>query len=200
MPCGAGSACARVDSPTTKPRRGAPIGVAALSALLLTGCAAKQTRIELVDFRDDGPAKRYGENFEEAYYDLDDRGNIDLVLRRDAPDTEISQIVHVRSIWCSIPGRTIAHTTQINGTITYGITSGQVGTRLEGAGSVFFKENREKNQITGTIGTAVLKPCRHLASDNPVFNKVELQGSFVAQRDPRRVRRIIHELDRRSSR
>lgn len=163
----------------------------------VVGCNTVETRFTIVDYQSAGQPQRYAETFEEAFYDLDPRGNIDIVLRRETADASLSQVIHIRSFWRSIPGRTVAHDSQINGTVNYAICSGQSGTLLEGAGSVFFEQSKDGNQITGSLELALLEPRRRLPSSLPVFEKVELRGQFTATRDPRRVRRMIHELNRR---
>ena len=132
---------------------------------------------------------------------LDEHGNVDLVLRRSTAgqtntNRVITQVVHIRSFWRSIPGETVAHRTQINGLITYCIISGRGGATFEGAGSVFFKQKRRGNTLSGTLDLASLQPKRQLVSDSPVFKRAELTGTFRATHDPRRVVRIINDMNR----
>lgn len=182
-------------------RRALRVALAAL-ATVASGCAAGGNRFEIVDYRGSGEAKHYAETFDEAYYAFTPTGNVDIVLRREVPSESsprelISQLIHIRTFWRSIPGDTVASTTQINATATYGIITGQVGTTFEGAGSVFFKENRSGNELTGTLELAVLRPKRELAAGNAIFKQAEIEGAFTARRDDRRVVRLINELNSR---
>lgn len=165
------------------------------------GCSARTSTFEIVDYRESGQPKRYRETFNEAYYDVDPHGNVEIVFRRSEPseadpDREITQVVHIRSVWRSIPGWTVAHSTQINGTVGYLILTGRVGATFEGAGSVFFNENHRKNRLKGTLDLALLRPTRRLAGGNPIFERAELKGKFRAKRDRRRLVRLVNDMNR----
>jgi hypothetical protein len=175
-----------------------------LLSTALLGCAVRPSTFEIVDYRDPGDAKRYQESFDEAYYDLDNHGNVNIVLRRSgagegggAGESDVAQVIRIRSVWRPVPGRTVSHATQINATVSYFIASGRVGDAFEGAGSVFFSQGRGKNTLTGTLDHAVLRPKRQLAPGEPLFARAELSGEFRAIRDRRQVVRIINETDRR---
>ena len=172
----------------------------AFAVLAAGGCAQRPvvSVIRLVDHREPGSTERLRESFQEAWYNLDRHGNVDLVLRRSSrPGVEnaLTQLVHIRSVWRPIPGRTVTHRTQINGTITYYLVSGRTGTAYDGAGSVFFKEKRG-GRLIGAIELAKLRPTRHLASSSPPFARAEISGEFVAVHDPRRVIQLVNEMNR----
>jgi len=173
----------------------------ALVLLLSTGCTVRTTQFRIIDYRDLGRAEVYTESFDEAYYRIDEMGNVDVVLRRRQPGIEdprqtVTQVVHLSSMWRPIPGRTVADRTQINGTVSYLITSGQVGAAFEGAGSMFYNENRKGTVLTGTLERAYLTPQRCLNGGRALFTRAELSGQFRAARDPRRVARILNETQR----
>jgi len=163
-------------------------------------CAVRPTTFEIVDYREPDGAKRYRETFDEAYYDLDQYGNVNIVLRRSGgpseAESDVTQIVHIRSVWRPVPGRTVSRATQINATVSYYIVGGRVGDTFEGAGSVFFTQNRGKNTLTGSLDRAVLRPKRQLAPGEALFARSELSGEFRAVRDRRQVVRIMNEADR----
>lgn len=168
---------------------------------LLVGCSAKISTIEITDYREPGEAHQYRESFEEAYYDIDPAGNVNIVLRRTSPNVsaegeEITQVIYIHTMWRSIPGITVAHKSQINATVTYGIMGDRMGVTFEGAGSVFAKENKAKNTITGTVELARLKPTRKLTQDSALFHHAEISGEFFALRDRRKVVHTINELNR----
>lgn len=172
-----------------------------LTILFGGACATPRSRLQVVDFSQDGTVNRYVENFDEAYYDIDAHGNIDLILRqihtgRMSDEPDLTQIVHVRSVWRSIPGQTIAHYDQINATVNYAILAGVTGHTFEGAGSVFFKSRKGKDVLTGELGRAVVKPSRQTSPTRPLFSTAELSGSFRAIRNPRQVKLIKNELRR----
>jgi hypothetical protein len=172
-----------------------------LVLVLPLGCFPRPSAIEIVDYRDASDAKRYRETFDEAYYDLDNQGNVNIVLRRSsgrsgAGESQVTQIVSIRGVWRSVPGKTTSHATQINATVSYYVVGGRVGDTFEGAGSVFFTQNRKKNTLSGTLDRAVLRPKRQLTPGEPVFGRTELSGEFSAARDRRQVVRIMNEADR----
>lgn len=175
--------------------------IAAL-ALVATavGCAPTVSTFDIVNFRDDAGQERFHETFDEAWYDVDGAGNVDLVLRRSQPreggrDDSVVQLVYVRSFWRSIPGRTVAERTQLNGVVTYGVISGGLGATFEGAGSVFFVHDPKKGELTGSLDLARLKPARELTPGSAVFQRVELSGTFVARHNPSRTVALRHQLE-----
>lgn len=183
-------------------------GVACMSSALclallipLIGCAVRTSTFEIIDYRGDGGAERYHQSFDEAYYAVDGQGMVSIVLQREAasqsnPGGSVRQVIHLRSVWRCIPGETVSHRTQINGTVSYHLVTGQVGATFEGAGSLFFSEDQEKRTLTGSLELATLKPTRRLAASHDLFRKAELKGQFHATYDPRRVRRILNDMNR----
>lgn len=175
--------------------------VVASLLLINSGCATRESTFRITDYREPGEARRYQETFDEAYYDLDGEGNMDIVLRRIEPTStdptlDITQVIHLRTVWNSIPGRTVAERTQINGTVSYVIVHGRTGAAFEGAGAVFFKQNRRKDILKGSLDQARLKPTRTLAEDGDLFQHAELTGEFRATRDRRKVVRIVNDMNR----
>ena len=166
----------------------------------MVGCSPRQSVFRITDYRDAHQPITYTEGFAEAYYSIDDQGNLDLVLRRSTPgekdhDETITQIIHIRSFWRSIPGRTVASSSQINSTISYLIMTGRVGATFEGAGSVFFKENRSQNTLTGSLDEAFLSPTKRRGGGMDLFRHARLTGTFRATNDLRRTVRIINEIE-----
>lgn len=159
--------------------------------------------LEIVDHRAPGVTRRYREHFEESYYSFDERGNVEIVLRRStAGRTDPSatqQTVHIRSLWQSIPGQTVAHRTQINATVVYSITSGHLSQMFEGAGSVFYTLHRRTGELTGALELVTLRPTSRAADGSSLFKQAELAGTFRATHDPRRVVRIVNEMTRRAA-
>jgi len=103
----------------------------------------------------------------------------------------------MRTVWRSIPGNTVAERTQINGTISYLMLYGDTGAAFEGAGSIFFTQNRDENVLWGSLEQAILKPTRKLATGSDLFDRAQLSGEFLAEHNPRQVRRIINEMNQR---
>ncbi len=169
--------------------------------LALPGCSARNSTFQITDYRQGAQAKRYRETMDEAYYDFDAQGNVDIVLRRSQPaqsdpQHDITQVIHIRTVWRSIPGETVAERTQLNGTIRYHIVHGGVGATFEGAGSVFYRLDRSEESLSGSLDQALLRPKRRLGAGSDIFKRAELAGRFQATRDRRRVVRIINDMER----
>ncbi len=167
----------------------------------IAGCSLKYSTFEIEDFRESGKPKLYSELFKEAYYDIGPDGNLDLILRRSQPselepDVSITQVIHIRSVWRSIPGQTVADSTQINATVSYLIVGGPIGATFEGAGSVFFDENRKEDRLEGTLDLAILRPTRRLAAGQEIFNRARVKGEFRAVRDRRRLIHLKNDMNR----
>ena len=176
----------------------------AVAVLLTAGCAPESSTFQITDHRQGAQTQRYCETFEEAYYDLNSEGNIDIALRRVSPSSTgpgrtITQVIHLHSFWRSIPGKTTAETTQINGTVRYMIRTGYGAVIFEGTGSIFFEQNAAEDEITGALEYALLSPAHRLSTAPELFENAELTGEFRAVRNPRQVVRLVNELNRASS-
>ncbi|MGB0716281.1 MAG: hypothetical protein ACPGXK_10405 [Phycisphaerae bacterium] len=181
----------------------APVSLAIMFAALLSmaGCTAKESRFEIADYRAEGNINSYHEVFSEGYYTTEADGDLRIVFRRQEPSRDdarelISQIVCISTFWRSQPGRTIADSTQINGTVRYAIIGPGGGTTYEGTGSVFFDENKDGDELEGSLDLALLSPVRELREGQPLFEKAELSGEFHAIRNRQKVIRITNELGR----
>ena len=168
---------------------------------LLAGCSTRTTRFVITDHRAAGPTQRYSESFDEGYYAVDDHGNVDVVLRResrapDSPHESIVQVVHLRTVWKSVPGETVAHRSQINASVTYSIVTGRVGARFEGAGSLFFRLDTRRGMLHGVLESASLRPKGKKAGADDLFRDAEMEGEFTARHEPRWAYRILHETNR----
>jgi len=169
--------------------------------LVCAGCSAPATTFEIVNYREPGRVERLHEVFDEAFYDVDEGGNVDIILRRETadrndPSAKIVQIVHLKTFWRSIAGRTVAHRTQLNGTVHYCIWSGELVATFEGVGSLFCDIDKRSNDLSGALELARLKPARQDTQGEPLFERAELSGTFSAKRDSRRVVGAINEIAR----
>ncbi len=171
-----------------------------LPVLLAIGCSSVQSTLKVVDFRDSANVRSYSATFDEAYYDIDPRGNLNLILRHQPSakpgEPAVSQVLHVRTVWRSIPGNTVAHNSQINGVVAYAITSGGQTSLYEGAGAIFFFNDPFAGTLKGSLGRVVLTPADGQSSDDSVFERIELTGTFSAEPDARRTIQAMNELER----
>ena len=180
--------------------RGSVFGLCFLLGLGL-GCAAPKSTFSIADRSTNVQPRIYETVFDECYFDFDRQGNVELIFRRvdqpaqgGMPDTE--QILHLRSVWQSIPGRTFAERSQINGMATYAILCGRTGATYEGAGSILFFLDTWNDVLSGTLDQAVLKPLRRRSTDSVLFDQITFSGSFKAKRDRRQVVRAANNLAR----
>ncbi len=179
----------------------AGFGVVFALASLLIGCAPRRSQFLITDFRRSNEVTTYRTEFDEAYFDVDPQGNVDLVLRRvtpseDDPRHPVTQIVHIKTFWRSMPGRTVASKMQLNGTVSYVLFRGTFGASFDGAGSVFFSFEDGEETLVGELERALLKPVRTSRDDLETLGHAKLEGQFRARRDPRKTTRIRHEIDR----
>lgn len=169
-------------------------------SLAMTACTAPTARLQLIDHGSDGQARVLHELFPEAFYRIDASGSAEIALRRsprgDARSSRpITQLVYIKLLWHSIPGETISHRTQINGTVTYAILDGLGGETFEGAGSVFFEIDRN-GVMHGTVDRAWIAPARRFGEASGLFGRTELSATFTAVCDDQRVAGIKNEIAR----
>ncbi len=169
--------------------------------LFAAGCGTASSKFQVMDYRA-GKAQQYQETFREGFYGQDRDGNVNVVLQRSDPNPEnprdlVTQIVHLKSFWRSIPGQTVAEATQLNGLVTYAILVGERGATFEGAGSMFFQRDPWTGVLNGTLEHASLKPTRRLDDKADVFQQAHLTGTFHAKKDGRRALRMANEIARK---
>lgn len=171
--------------------------------MCVAGCARSKGNVfEVIDYREAGEVSRFRETFADGYFDVGPTGNYEIVLVREQfdandPAANITQMIHLRTFWRSIPGTTVADSTQINGSISYFIVSGELGQSYEGAGSIFVTENRDGDEIKGTLDLARLKPVRQLAASADLFDRVRISGRFKATRNRKRTQQLVRDMNRR---
>lgn len=182
--------------------------VSAVLAVVVAGCARPGATLNIIDVTPAGSPARYRQVFEEAYFDFDANRTANIVLlSRSAdlrdPDSTIRQTVHIRSVWESVPGDTIAEKTQINATIRYVLQSGGLVGFYEGGGSLIFDASDSGDELEGTIELARLRPAqRGIGHAQPgtggeaIFQLPIVEGKFRAVRNRRRVARVVNEVDR----
>ena len=175
--------------------------IAITMMVVQAGCAQRETVFDIVDHRSGESAILYRETFDEAYFDVDAAGTVDVVLRRVQRDTrdardDFTQIIRIRCLWEAIPGRTNADSSQINATVGYHVVAGGIGASFDGAGSVFFKLNRKGTELRGTVEDAVLLPRHREGTGGRLFANAAISGEFCAVRNARKLVRIVNETDR----
>lgn len=177
-------------------------------ACMVAGCVQPGATLNIVDDGSSGSPARYRQVFEEAYFDFDANRTANIVLlSRNAdmrdPESTVRQTVHIRSVWESVPGDTIAEKTQINATIRYVLQSGGLVGFYEGGGSLIFDVSDGGDELDGTIELARLRPAqRGIGHAQPgtsretLFQLPVVEGRFHAVRNRRRVARVVNETDR----
>lgn len=167
---------------------------------IAAGCAIPTTVFRVTDHREPGVTKRYREHFADAYYRFDPAGNVEILLTRRQPPTHdtppLTQTVHLQGLWPCVPGRTVAHRTQINATVTYSIRSGALEAVFEGAGSLFLDKTTREGRLIGELALATLRPTYRSPTAGDLFERAELSGCFAAHHDPRRTVQLANDLSR----
>lgn len=167
--------------------------------MLGAGCAVDSAHIQITERPSTLETRRYQETFDEAYFDLNSSGVLRLVLRKHQPASlegdALTQTIVVESVWRCDPGVTVAHQSQINGTVTYGLTGQRIVQTLSGAGSVFYYLNDAGDRLSGTLAHVVLEAQGPQAGDG-FLQRIELSGDFSASRDPLRALRMTNDIKR----
>jgi len=176
------------------------MGFVWMLAGLAGGCAGHPAVIQVVDYHAPSDVKRYQETFDEAYYDVDDQGDVHIVLRRQAgawgSGEDFTQVVRIKSVWRHVPGRSVSHRSAVNAQVSYFLVGARTGESFEGAGSVHLKVNKKGTKLTATLDQALVRPARKIGSDESVFTKAELSGKIEARRDRRQVVRLSNDMER----
>lgn len=181
-------------------RAAARAGWACLGGLLcIWGCTAPATRFEIVNYRSNGAREVFHDDFDECLYREMPDGNMDIIARKvsratSAEEQDVTQILHLRTVYRARPGTTYSEPSMINGTVHYAVITPQGGTCFEGAGFVSCKRKGGAGQIIGTVEEAEVGPNRRLGISGDVFEHVVLEGTFVARRDAARVVGLLNEL------
>ena len=184
-------------------RSGAPIpptkGVLVSICILLPACRSNVTRFEVIDYSSNADPLHYFQEFDECYYRVDGEGNIDIVARRRGrPTNRVDdgpvQVVHLRTIYQSVPGQTPVERTMTNATVSYIIMDHGTGVSFDGAGFLLCTIHRNGRELTATLEESTLRPMRRLGTAGPqVFERPCVTGRIYAQLDPRRTLRILNE-------
>jgi len=168
--------------------------------VVLCGCQEKPTRMELTTFRDPRYPETWAATFQEGYYRRAEHGNVDIVLRSTQPAEKdptqtIEQIVHIRTLWRPIPGKTLAESSMINALISYVILTPPTGISYDGSGFVSFSLRWRSDEIRGQIEQAELRPRRRCGGAADPFGPVQLRGEFSARPDGPRVLKALHRIE-----
>ncbi len=173
------------------------------TCVLACGCSERWNKFEITNYRGIGDVEYFHETFDECFYSLTPDNNLDLVLRLHTPAADsgdeigsVTQIIHVRTLFNTIPGRTYADRTMINGVVNYTIVSDHGGACYEGAGFLYCEKSNRTGELTGELELAKLRPNRRAGSVGNIFDRAEICGEFKAYPDRKRVVTILNELDR----
>ncbi len=178
------------------------MGMLAGAVLLVAavGCRESVTRFDIVNYRGVGDREHFHEVFPECYYSISAGGRVDLVARRHVEGNReipsVTQVVHARTEYQAIPGRTHADASMINATVHYAILGDAGGACFEGGAFFTFEEDPEKGAMEGALEHSTLEPSRRVGDGGQVFDRAELTGVFQATRNRRRVVAILNELNR----
>ncbi len=173
--------------------------------LLTLACVGCQKRppnhLSVCETRSDAAAEHY-EDFDRAYFRKRHDGQIDLILIKEttgglAEDgAEMRQMVHLRTLWRSHPGRTYANASMINARMSYCLFRGSAAISYDGSGFMHCKESGDGHRITGKITGGMLHPLRQVGEDLRIFEHISVSGRFKATEDERRVARYIEDIGR----
>ena len=84
----------------------------------------------------------------------------------------------------------------INAKVTYCLFRENAGVSYEGGGFVRYEEDEKKGILSGRLAGVTLRRLRSVGSDLSIFQQVRVTGSFSASRNPRRVTRMMNDVER----
>jgi hypothetical protein len=178
---------------------GGILGVA-VGILALTGCGERRTAFNMVTIDPTGASERFHETFDECYFSVSPHRRVDVIARRvieTGPDEPpISQLVHLRTAYRTMPGVTHAESSMINATVHYVILDGFGGTCYEGAGHLSTHESRDGRVMTGKLEHAQVTRNRHIGQGGDIFVRAKLRGGYHAVRNRRKVVAMLNEINR----
>jgi len=152
----------------------------------------------VIDYSTTCEPVRYFQEFDECYYRVDGDGNVDIVARhRGDPTAQLSdgvvQVVHLQTIYRSVPGVTPVEPTMTNATVSYIILNDGDGVSFDGAGFVFATSPGDGGELTATLESSNLRAMRQRGVGPRVFHQPRVSGWIHARLDPRRTVRILNE-------
>ena len=111
--------------------------VPSLLVACVAGCGKRETRLQVLDHRQDGTSVEYFQGFEECFYRRDATGDLEIVgqhTSHNVPGIQTRQVIYVKVIWTPLPGRTRAESTMLNAVVKYFLLAWPTGASFEGAG------------------------------------------------------------------
>ena len=184
------------------------VGLIQLSAM---GCAPKETRFEVVSFKDAARQDRYSEKFPSGSFAVNAHRDYTITFELEppsrsdelafsAPTDETSQVIRLEVFWKPRPGTTYAESSQTDANLSYCLISGRHAITYEGAGFVYFSRSYDGKTIHGKIESGTLVPVHFVGEPNDLFGPCHLRGSFIAREDRRKVVAAQHKLERHRGR
>ena len=177
------------------------LALAIVTSVILTGCAPRTNLFEVVNYRDSGETERFQQPFDACYYTVHADGNLEIVARRHSralgeQREDVTQVIHIRTLFRAVPGRTHVERSMINASVTYAIIGGAGGACYEGGGFLTGAEKEGDTVLIGELEDSKLHPGRSVGDVPSVFDRAVLVGEFTAKRDRGKVISMLNELDR----
>lgn len=176
--------------------------VLTVTILLTTGCSRPVTKLRVESHRSPEPPRELVETFDTSSFYWNNRGDLDIVLRKRQPSAiesggELVQIFWAHVLWKPVPGTTYAERTQTNATFVYALLDVDRAISYEGAGFLYVSLDRGEAKMSGAVESGTLLPTRRAGDAVDVMGQCLIGGEFVAQRDARRIVESLEELRRR---
>lgn len=175
-----------------------------LTLVVLAGCAARQTRLDLITYSGGQEEHHYAE-FGRASYRTSPDGLLELVMKAERPSSidptqMITQIMYLKTFWTPRPGRTYAESTQINGSAQYALLTPPTGVRYDGAAFVSYKFEKQTGELIAQIESGTLTPRYQMGDAVEPFGPARFSGTVRAVENPREVVNTQHVLETMFSR
>jgi len=171
-----------------------------LTALIAVGCASEPMRVHLTTYDETGAAQEHYADFTRAYYTTGPNGLMAWALSTEQPSPDdptqiVTQIVHIREIWKTRPGKTFANASQINAQVRYAILTPPTGVRYDGSAFITYKSKRFSDVQICEIEAGRLTPSKRMGDVTVPFGPARFNGTFEATENQATVAEAAQLID-----
>lgn len=163
--------------------------LAAFAALIvLCGCRANASRLELESFADPYFPERYNIQFDRCSYYRQSDGDAHIAAHAgylDAidPALAVDQYLHIHLFWRPWPGKTPDNETSIDATVRYAIVTDGGAAVYEGTAYVYPRQPRYSDDLILEIESARLKRSASVGEAPALLGDTRLLGRLRARLD-----------------
>lgn len=185
-------------------RRPAAGAVGFVVLALGSGCAARESVLEITSLRDPYFPERFRVAFDQCAYRIDRGGDYQILARAaraadDAGGGPIVQLLHVHVFWKPWPGKTPDHASGVDATLCYVVASDEGASVFTGTGFVYPRRDWQKSLIAEIEGGRLQLAAR-IGNPPQVLGDARVVGRLQPVDDVGQTVALQRELERRAAR